>query len=294
MIEVLRSGPLTTVQDSGRYGFGAFGVGTSGAADSRSASLANRLVGNPGHAACLEATFGGLALRFRHRAYVAVTGAPCPITCRGRGEGMNALFTMAPGEELQLGTPTTGMRTYIAVRGGIGVQPVLNSRATDVLSGLGPHPLAAGDLLPVGGARCEPLPPISVAPVSHPPSGELRVRVVIGPREDWFTPTSIEVLMNAQYVVTTQSDRVGIRLAGPPLVWACDHELLSEGMVFGAIQVPPSGLPVIFLSDHPVTGGYPVVAVVIAEDLPLIAQARPGQLISFRRGRQRVDSPHRT
>jgi biotin-dependent carboxylase-like uncharacterized protein len=281
-IEVVRPGLLTTVQDLGRPGMAALGVTPSGAADRRSASLANRLVGNPDDAACLEITFGGLVLRFGHRTRVAVTGAPCPITRDGRGEAMNAPFTVAPGEELTIGAPSTGLRTYLSVRGGIGVPPTLGSRATDLLSGLGPPALSVGDILPVGGATCGPLPTITVAPVADPSGAELSVRVLAGPREDWFTPDALRTLGASRYTVMSDSNRVGVRLDGPPLARSRDDELPSEGMVAGAIQVPPSGLPVLFLADHPVTGGYPVIGVVVTDDLPVIAQARPGQTISFR------------
>jgi biotin-dependent carboxylase-like uncharacterized protein len=290
MIEVLRPGPLTTVQDFGRPGLAALGVGASGAADRRSASLANRLVGNPDNAACLEATLGGLALRFRHRARVVVTGAPCPITRGGRGEAMNAPFTIEPGEEFVLKAPSAGLRTYVAVRGGIGVEPTLDSRSRDLLSGLGPPALAPGDLLPIGGAICGSLPSISVAPVADPPRFDLRVRILSGPRDDWFTPDALRTLTRGRYVVSSESNRVGLRLDGPPLAWARDEELPSEGMVPGAIQVPPAGLPVLFLADHPVTGGYPVIAVVVTDDLPLAAQARPGQAITFHIARPKTRS----
>jgi allophanate hydrolase subunit 2 len=142
--------------------------------------------------------------------------------------------------------------------------------------------LSAGDLLPVGGATCGPLPTITVAPVADPSGAELSVRVLAGPRADWFTPDALRTLAGSRYTVLSDSNRVGVRLDGPPLARACHDELPSEGMVVGAIQVPPSGLPVLFLADHPVTGGYPVIGVVVTDDLPVIAQARPGQTISFR------------
>ncbi|TVT61583.1 biotin-dependent carboxyltransferase family protein [Amycolatopsis rhizosphaerae] len=282
MIEVVRPGPLTTVQDLGRPGLAALGVGRSGAADRRSAALANRLVGNFDGAAVLETTFGGLVLRFRQVARVAVTGAPCPIRRNGRGEAMNAPFTVWPGTELALGTPSTGLRTYLAVRGGIGVEKILESRSTDLLAGLGPSPLREGDVLPVGHDMCGPLPAVEVAPVPDPAGFGLIVRVVSGPRDDWFGPEALRILSTATYEVTSESNRVGARLAGPPLPRSRGGELLSEGMVPGAIQVPPSGQPLVFLADHPVTGGYPVIGVVLTDDLPVMAQARPGQSVSFR------------
>ncbi|OXM61476.1 MULTISPECIES: biotin-dependent carboxyltransferase family protein [Amycolatopsis] len=282
MIEVVRPGPLTTVQDLGRPGLAALGVGRSGAADRRSAALANRLVGNLDGAAVLETTFGGLVLRFRQVARVVVTGAPCPIRRGSRGEAMNAPFTVWPGEELTLGAPTSGLRTYLAVRGGIGVDKVLESRSTDLLAGLGPAALSEGDVLPIGTDECGPLPSVEVAPVPDPAGFALTVRVMPGPRDDWFTPEALKTFSTATYEVTSESNRVGVRLTGPALERSREGELLSEGMVPGAIQVPPSGLPLVFLADHPVTGGYPVIGVVLTDDLPVMAQARPGQTVSFR------------
>jgi len=282
MIEIIRPGPLTTIQDLGRPGMAALGVGPSGAADRRSAALANRLVGNENTAACLETTYGGLSVRFTRLARVAVTGAPCPITRDGRDEAMNAPFTVHSGQTVTLGRPASGLRSYLAVRGGIGVEPVLGSRSTDVLSGVGPPALAAGTRLPIG-ADSASWATVEVAPVAPPPRGELELRVVPGPRDDWFTPETRELLTSARYTVTADSNRVGARLDGPALTWNRHEELPSEGTVTGAIQVPPSGLPVIFLADHPVTGGYPVLGVLVSDDIPVAAQATPGQSIRFRR-----------
>jgi KipI family sensor histidine kinase inhibitor len=277
-IEVVHCGPLTTVQDRGRLGYAALGVGRSGPADAPAFGLANRLVGNDEGAACLELTFGSATLAFRRATRVAVTGAPCPLD---RG-AMNAPFTVPAGGRLTIGAPSSGVRTYVAVRGGFAVAPTLGSRSTDVLSGLGPAPLSAGDLLPVGTAYCGPPPAVDVAPVNPPPAGDLVVRVSPGPRADWCTRSALRTLSASPFAVTADSNRVGVRLAGPALRRARHEELPSEGMVPGAIQVPPSGQPVVFLADHPVTGGYPVVAVVHSADLPLLAQARPGQRIRFR------------
>ncbi|NKQ54823.1 biotin-dependent carboxyltransferase family protein [Amycolatopsis sp. K13G38] len=282
MIEVLRPGPLTTIQDLGRPGLAALGVGPSGAADRRSAALANRLVGNLDTAACLETTYGGLSVRFAARARVAVTGAPCPITRGTRGEAMNAPFTVVAGETVTLGPPSAGVRSYLAVRGGIGVEPILGSRSTDVLSGVGPTAPAAGTRLPIG-TDLGSWSTVDVAPVAGPPRGELELRILPGPRDDWFAPEALTRLVSERYTVSAESNRVGARLDGPALTWAREEELPSEGTVVGAIQVPPSGLPVIFLADHPVTGGYPVIGVLVTADVPVAAQAVPGQRIRFRR-----------
>jgi biotin-dependent carboxylase-like uncharacterized protein len=278
MIEVVRPGPLATLQDVGRPGYLALGVGRSGAADLPSLGLANRLVGNAETAACIEVTFGGLRLVFGAPATIALTGAPAPVTVRGRSVSLNSPISVPAGGKLEMGAPAEGMRTYVAVRGGIDVAPVLGSRSTDVLSGLGPAPLAAGDRLPVGADVVGP-PNVDIAPVAGW-AAEPVLRVVLGPRDDWFS--SVRPLLSDVYQVTADSNRVGIRLDGPALERARKGELPSEGMVAGSLQVPPAGQPILFLADHPVTGGYPVVAVVVDEDLPLAAQLRPGQRLRFR------------
>ena len=280
MIEVVRPGPMTTVQDLGRPGLGALGVSRSGAADRAALRLANRLVGNPESAACLEVTFGGLALRFPATHTVALTGAACPLSSSGGRVGMLGPVSVGAGEELALGRPARGLRTYLAVRGGIDVPPVLGSRATDVLAGLGPPALVVGQRLPVGDAVTGE-PCVDTAPV--PPDPEEPVLGVLpGPRDDWFVAEALTALTGGAYEATPQSNRVGLRLAGPVLRRAVERELPSEGMVRGALQVPPDGQPVLLLADHPVTGGYPVVAVVDEPDVDLAAQVRPGQRLRFR------------
>lgn len=278
MIEVVRPGPLATVQDLGRAGYAHLGVPFSGAADQESLRLANRLVGNAEDAAGLELTFGGAALRFGSAAWVAVTGAPLSV----RPGAMNAPFHVAAGTVVEFGPPSAGVRTYVAVRGGIDVPPVLGSRSTDVLSGLGPSPLVAGDRLPVG--RPSGLITVDVAP-GFVPEEEPVLRLAAGPRDDWFE--TLAPLTSVPYEVTAQSNRVGVRLDGPALVRRRQGELPSEGMVTGSVQVPPNGLPIIFLVDHPTTGGYPVAAVLAAGDIARAAQLRPGQRVRFRFGGRR-------
>lgn len=273
-LEVVRPGFTTTVQDRGRPGHAALGVGRSGAADRGSFELANRLVGNPPDAAALEVTLGGLVLRASALTTVAVTGAPCPVSPGGQ----NAPITLWPGDELVLGTASAGLRCYVAVRGGIDVAPVLGSRSTDTLGKLGPPPLAAGMLLPVGPAP-RTFPVVDLAPRASLPEAPV-LRVTPGPRRDWFT--SPDELLSTVYTVSPDSDRVGIRLTGPPLSRARHDELPSEACVPGSLQVPPSGRPILFHADHPTTGGYPVIAVVEEADLDVAAQLRPGQTVRFR------------
>ncbi|GAA4142883.1 biotin-dependent carboxyltransferase family protein [Actinomadura keratinilytica] len=286
MIEVVRPGPLATVQDLGRPGHAHLGVPRSGAADERALRLANRLVGNPEGAAGVELTLGGAALRFHARSWIAVAGAPLPVRIDGRPHGMNAPCHVPAGATVEFGTPLAGLRSYVAVRGGVAVDEVLGSRSTDLLSGLGPAPLSAGELLPVGPLDCHADIHVDVAPVPALPEVP-QLRVVPGPRDDWFAEDALTTLTSTPYEVTADSNRVGVRLDGAPLTRARHGELGSEGMVTGAIQVPPSGLPIIFLTDHPTTGGYPVVAVVVSDDVPLAAQLRPGQRVRFRTGQAR-------
>lgn len=277
-LEVLATGPQALVQDLGRPGLASVGVGRSGAADRGSFSLAARLLGqDPGHAA-IEVLLGGLALRSTSSVTVVLTGAPAPATVDGAQVGHAAPFLLPRGSTLQLARPVSGLRTYVAVRGGIDVPAVLGSRATDTLSGLGPTPLQAGDLLPVGTPSGSPT--VDVAPVAAPPAGPITLRAVVGPRHDWLD--DVGALASAWWRVSSRSDRVGVRLEGPALQRHADRdgqELTSEGVVRGSIQVPPGGQPVLFLADHPVTGGYPVVAVVRDPDVDLAAQAVPGQTI---------------
>jgi biotin-dependent carboxylase-like uncharacterized protein len=275
-LTVLATGPLTTVQDRGRPGQAALGVGRSGAADRAAAALANRLVGNPADAAVLEVTLGGLVVRADRDLLVVTTGARCPGS-----PAHNAPVELAAGVELRLGVPASGLRTYLAVRGGIDVPPVLGARATDVLAGLGPAVVAAGDQLPVGTSPL-PLPGVDLAAVPEPPAGEVTVPVLPGPRADWFDAGAWPTLTGSAYEVTSESNRVGLRLAGPPLERSRTGELPSEGMVRGALQVPPSGTPVLFLADHPVTGGYPVIGYVADPDVDRCGQLRPGQSLRFR------------
>ena len=279
-VEVLATGGLVTVQDRGRPGHGRWGVSASGAADRSGLQLANRLVGNPGHAAALEVTLGGLALRAQGQVLVALSGALGPAWLDGRPVGAPRSLLLAPGSVLRIGPPTLGLRTYVAVRGGIAVPAVLGSRATDTLSGIGPAPVRAGDVLPLGE---EPATGPAAVDVVVQPYLALTapLRIAPGPRADWFEPEALRTLVTCDYRLTADCNRVGVRLEGPVLARRERGELAPEGMVRGAIQVPPSGAPLVFLSDHPVTGGYPVIGVVLPTDVDRLAQLRPGDAVRF-------------
>lgn len=286
MIEVLRAGPLTTVQDLGRPGLAHLGVPRSGALDQPALRLANRLVGNLPGAAGLEITLTGCALHLRTATIVAVTGAPARVTVAGQAVAFGAAVPVPAGAEVHIGRTATGVRTYLAVSGGVDVPPVLGSRSTDTLSGLGPSPLRDGDLLPIGpasGAGPSTVDAMSPPP-GHPHPSTVELRFAEGPRADWFGPPG---LAGARYTVSPQSNRVGLRLTGESLSRVAarrDTELPSEGIVLGAVQVPADGQPLVFLADHPTTGGYPVIAVVHPDDLARLAQARPGTSVVFSAG----------
>lgn len=278
-VAVVRAGALTTVQDLGRTGHAHLGVPRSGALDQPAHRLANRLVGNPGGAATLETTLTGCAVRVRRTVTAAVTGAPCAVTVDGRPAAWGAAVRVPAGAVLEAGPAVHGVRSYLAFSGGLAVPPVLDSRSTDVLSGLGPAPLADGAVLPLG-APCGP--PAGADAVPHPgPVRELVLPVVLGPRDDWFTAGALRTLAAGGFRVSSAGNRIGLRTEGPSLERAQDGELPSEGMVLGAVQVPPDGRPVVFLADHPTTGGYPVVGVVPEAFLAAAAQAVPGTPVRF-------------
>jgi KipI family sensor histidine kinase inhibitor len=314
---VRRAGLLTTIQDAGRPGWAHLGVPRSGAADPAALARANALVGNPpdraAGAAGLEVTLGGLEIVAVADLVVAVTGARCPITVDGRSQPHATAFAVPAGGVLRLDTElgraggAGGLRAYLAVAGGVAVRQVLGSRSTDTLSGLGPPRVVDGTSLPVGSTSSPaPVPDQPVEDHTWAAAGaeldragvaagmaahrvvepvipaERVLRVHRGPRADWFAADAIDILCDAAWTVGTATDRVGARLEGPEIPRLRSGELPSEGMVVGALQVPPGSGPVLFLADHPVTGGYPVLAVVDPADLWLAAQAAPGTVLRFR------------
>jgi biotin-dependent carboxylase-like uncharacterized protein len=280
MLRVRKPGLLTTVQDLGRPGLAHLGVPTAGAADRRAFGLANRLVGNPPGAAALEITLAGPELELESGGWLALTGGRVAVDLDGRPVPMDVAVRAEPGQVLRIGSVTSGLRAYLAVRGGIDVPEVLGSRSTDTLARVGPPRLENGIRLPVGD-RVDGDPFRQVAP-TRPVDPEPVLRTVRGPRAELFTDAALRTLIGTAWTVTSDSDRTGVRLDGPVLERRRKVELASEGMVEGSLQVPPDGHPILFLANHPTTGGYPVVAVVVGRDLPLAAQARPGTRLRFR------------
>lgn len=342
VLRVEDAGLLTLVEDLGRAGYGDLGVASSGVLDRASAWTANRLVGNGGASAVLE-SIGGLRVTALVDTVVAVTGAEAPLTVMpGRASGSGEphrhplahALLLRTGDELTIGGARLGMRSYLAVRGGFAAPSVLGSAATDLLSGLGPAPVRAGDTLRVrnrprpagaghGGAQASAAPSDTpagasststpagatntsaasapeaptpetgaIAAVAEPAPNPLRVsgeravlRCIMGPRADWFDAAEQARFTQVRWQVTGRSNRIGLRLepgeGDAPLARSRDGELASEGMITGAVQVPPDGNPVLFLADHPVTGGYPVIATVVAEDLDVAGQLPPGSAVTF-------------
>lgn len=283
MILIEAPGALATVQDQGRVGMSGIGVGRSGAFDLPACDLANRLVGNTLTAAVIEALGSGLRLRAERDTLVAVTGADGGLRAAGRPVPRNTALRLRTGELLELPVLTAGLRSYVAVRGGLVPLPVLGSRSWDSLGKLGPPPLAAGDRLPVGPATST-VPSIDHAPTGRGSTGPT-LSVTPGPRRNWFTEQAWRDLTLAAFRVRPTSDRVGIRLSGPILARTSERmgaELPPEGLVRGAVQVPPDGQPIIMGPDHPTTGGYPVIAVVDSAGLARCAQLVPGETVRLR------------
>ncbi|MCM0616186.1 5-oxoprolinase/urea amidolyase family protein [Paenarthrobacter sp. TYUT067] len=299
-LRILNPGAQSLIQDLGRRGFGPLGVSAAGALDRASLRRSNRLVGNAASAAAIESVNGGLTVEAVGDQVVAVTGAPTTLTIQSpswveseesddgdrpgamRTVPMATPFALLDGEVLTLGAPESGFRNYVGIRGGVDVPEVLGSRSADTMSGIGPGPLMAGQELPVGEDTVSTAVGEPELQPEFPGAGVTVLDVVPGPRADWFEPEALDSLCDQEWLVTPQSNRVGMRLDGTPLKRTREGELPSEGTMAGALQIPPAGLPVLFLADHPITGGYPVIGVVRDEHLDLAAQVPIGGKIRFR------------
>jgi KipI family sensor histidine kinase inhibitor len=297
-LRILNPGAQSLIQDLGRRGFGPLGVSAAGALDRASLRRANRLVGNAPSAAAIESVNGGLTVEAVGDQVVAVTGAPAALTIESpswfgsddddvqpgatRTVPMATPFALLDGEVLTLGAPESGFRNYVSVRGGVDVPEVLGSRSADTMSGIGPAPLVIRQFLGTGDGTASTAVGSPELQPDFPGGGVTVLDVVPGPRADWFNPEALDSLCAQEWVVTPQSNRVGMRLDGTPLKRTREGELPSEGTMAGALQIPPAGLPVLFLADHPITGGYPVIGVVRDEHLDLAAQVPIGGKIRFR------------
>jgi biotin-dependent carboxylase-like uncharacterized protein len=285
---VVDPGLLTTVQDLGRHGWQRVGIPPSGPMDRVACILANRLVGNPDGAAVLECTIKGPRLEVRADVLVAVTGAEMGFSVNGRDAPAWTAVRARPGDVLAFRMASAGCRAYLAVAGGIDVPPALGSRATYLrgrLGGLAGRALQKGDGLPVGPAPADGAREDRVVPPARRPAypAEVECRVILGPQADRFTPEGIAAFLGAPYEVTPQADRMGYRLKGPPIAHARGHDIVSDGIPLGGIQVPGEAQPIVLLVDRQTTGGYTKIATVIGVDIARIGQTRPGQRVRFRR-----------
>ncbi|MGH8216730.1 MAG: biotin-dependent carboxyltransferase family protein [Rhodanobacteraceae bacterium] len=309
-IEVVKPGLLTTLQDAGRSGYTHLGIGRAGAFDVPSLRIANALCGNPPDACTLEITLSGPKLRFEAGTWIAVTGAPIAFHIDGTEWPMWAPVFVPVGATVTFGAIRAGCRSCLGVGGGFDAKPMLGSRSIDVNARLGPNegrPLRAGDVLEVGALETGSgsLFPASSGtrqllrksepdPVSNPVSkwrldprpwfsdaGE-PLRLLPGSHLEQLTQTSRRSLFSDNFTVHVDSNRVGVRLSGPTLEWEAPIEMVSEGCVTGLMQLPPSGQPIAFGPECPVSGGYPRIGQVAAVDLPRLAQRRPGDALRFR------------
>jgi antagonist of KipI len=278
---------LTTVQDLGRWGYQNEGVPVAGPMDAYSHRLANRLVGNPDSAAALEVTLMGPELVTDAAIVCAVAGAQFEISVNGVPAAINTAFGMAAGGRLRFGNRLAGARATLAVRGGIDCPPAFGSRATSLISRMGPfggRALVAGDVLSIGEAALESAAAgrsrSDLIPL-RPPSGGARLRVMMGPHDAMFTRAALESFLSARFTITPNSNRMGYRLEGPPLSHVSSADILSDATPIGSLQVPGSGLPILLMADRQTTGGYPKIATVITADLPIAGQLAPGDWIEF-------------
>ena len=289
MIRIEQTGPLTLIEDLGRPGLAHLGVSASGAADRAALRLANRLIGNPEDAAGLEVALGGLTISTDRLLWCAVSGPATQlrVTTSGvvsRQATSPQSLVLQPGEVLQLTAPPTGLRNYLAVRGGLLVEPTLGSCSTDLLSGLGPEVVRAGDTFTLGEPTGD-LPEVTSVPAGEPVE---ELWLTPGPRREWLSEQTWRRLLDQPWDVSPDSNRIGIRLVGAPLTRLeryRDVELASEGLLSGSVQLPPSGQPVIFGPDHPLTGGYPVIAVLTSDCCDPAGQLRGGDRIRLRERR---------
>lgn len=282
-LTVVRPGMLTTVQDLGRWGYQENGVPVAGPMDAYSHRLANQLVGNAPDSAALEVTLVGPELESDAEVICVAAGAAFTLTIDGRPTQMHVPFALERGARLRFGARGRGARATLAVRGGIGVAATFDSRATSIISQIGPfggRALIAGDVLPVGDAAWQARV-VLPAPALPLPSGGARLRVIPGPHDGMFTSAALDMFFTARYRVTAQSNRMGYRLDGPPLARTVSDEILSEATPLGSIQVPSSGQPILLMADRQTTGGYPKIATVITADMPLAGQLAPGDWMEF-------------
>ena len=285
-IKILDAGLLTTVQDLGRYGFQRYGVSASGVMDEYSAKIANKLVGNKVGEAVLETTLKGVQIEFLQNTAVAITGGNCDVTLNGTKIELWQSYLVNRGDILKMGICRSGLRNYLAFAGGIDVPIIMNSKSTNLkakVGGFNGRKLMTGDVLSVGVGSLET--PLTLNKHYIPTySKDIKVGVILGQQDDYFTEAGIKTFLNETYTVTQESDRMGIRLSsvsGATIEHKNGADIISDGITFGAIQVPGSGQPIVMMADRQTTGGYTKIGNVISSDLAKLAQATPGTKVKF-------------
>ena len=285
-IKILDAGLLTTVQDLGRYGFQRYGVSASGVMDEYSAKIANKLVGNKVGEAVLETTLKGVQIEFLQNTAVAITGGNCDVTLNGTKIELWQSYLVNRGDILKMGICRSGLRNYLAFAGGIDVPIIMNSKSTNLkakVGGFNGRKLMTGDVLSVGVGSLEA--PLTLNKHYIPTySKDIKVGVILGQQDDHFTEAGIKTFLNETYTVTQESDRMGIRLSsvsGATIEHKNGADIISDGITFGAIQVPGSGQPIVMMADRQTTGGYTKIGNVISSDLAKLAQATPGTKVKF-------------
>lgn len=289
IMTILQAGPLTTIQDAGRFGLMEYGIGQSGVMDYWSYIQVNQLVGNDKNEAVLEMTLMGSEILFDEETLIAYTGADMqakldevPIE-RGRA------YLIQKGQRLKFGMAKSGVRAYLAIAGEMQVPVIINSKSTNLkckMGGLDGRKLQNGDELKVqvrkySKKKTEKLLKKQMEPTDY--EEKKMIRVVLGPQDDCFSEKGIKTFLSEDYIVSMESDRMGIRMEGPKIEGKGKTDIVSDGIVFGSIQVTSAGLPIVMMADHQTTGGYAKIATVVKEDLPKLAQARPGDHVVFQK-----------
>ena len=285
-IKILDAGLLTTVQDLGRYGFQRYGVSASGVMDEYSAKIANKLVGNKVGEAVLETTLKGVQIEFLQNTAVAITGGNCDVTLNGTKIELWQSYLVNRGDILKMGICRSGLRNYLAFSGGVDVPVIMNSKSTNLkakVGGFNGRKLMTGDILSVGVGSLEAPLTLNKHYIPTYPK-DIKVGVILGQQDDHFTEAGIKTFLNETYTVTQESDRMGIRLSsvsGATIEHKNGADIISDGITFGAIQVPGSGQPIVMMADRQTTGGYTKIGNVISSDLAKLAQATPGTKVKF-------------
>ncbi|MFV9510045.1 biotin-dependent carboxyltransferase family protein [Tepidibacillus sp. LV47] len=286
ILEITKAGLHTSIQDLGRYGYQQYGVIVGGAMDTYALRLGNYLVGNREGEAAIEMFYGNTAFRVLSSSYIAITGAKTRVLLNGKTVSMWRAFPVEKGDYLEIGVPEEGYINYLTIRGGIDGEVFLNSKSTYLRGHFGGYGRLLKNrdiLLGKSNGNIEKLLKRSLAKELIPTySNHVTARVVISPQVNYFTKESIQTFFSTVYTISRQSDRMGYRLDGEPLKYQINKNLITDAIPLGAIQVPNNGLPIILLSDHQTTGGYPKIGVIASVDIPLVAQLRPGQTLSFK------------